>query len=220
MRLASMPAPTSAADRPCPGAFASVRSALPVAPARPMRFARRQRREGSVPLDQRADERRLLADLLDRLCQELDLLLDGIEAGGLDVGRIATAADGSRRTAGELLAMPGVSLARLGRIWPELAATEPEIAEQLEIDARYAGYLDRQAADIAAFRRDESLALPQGLDYDRIGSLSNEVRARLTAARPATLGQAARMEGVTPGALTALLAHVRRTPKGPAHERA
>ena len=133
---------------------------------------------------------------------------------------IATAADGSRRTAGELLAMPGVSVARLGRIWPELAATEPEIAEQLEIDARYAGYLDRQAADIAAFRRDEALALPQGLDYDRIGGLSNEVRARLTAARPATLGQAARMEGVTPGALTALLAHVRRTPKGPAHERA
>jgi tRNA uridine 5-carboxymethylaminomethyl modification enzyme len=124
--------------------------------------------------------------------------------------RIAVARDGGRRTASELLAYPGVSVPRLGGIWPELAAIEPEVAEQLEIDARYAGYLERQAADIAAFRRDEALLLPEGLDYHAVGGLSNEVRARLTAARPGTLGQAARMEGVTAGALTALLAHVRR----------
>ena len=123
---------------------------------------------------------------------------------------IAAAGDGKRRTAAELLAYPDVTCTSLGHIWPELAAIEPDVAEQLEIDARYAGYLDRQAADIVAFRRDEALVLPRSLDYESVGGLSNEVRARLTAARPATLGQAARMEGVTPGALTALLAHVRR----------
>ena len=82
--------------------------------------------------------------------------------------------------------------------------------EQIEIDAGYAGYLDRQAADVEAFRRDEALRLPAGLDYTAIGGLSNEVREKLAAIRPATLGQAGRIEGVTPGALTALLAHVRR----------
>jgi len=84
------------------------------------------------------------------------------------------------------------------------------VREQIEIDAAYAGYLGRQDADVEAFRRDEALALPLELDYARVGGLSNEVREKLGAVRPATLGQAARIEGVTPGALTALLAHVRR----------
>ena len=82
--------------------------------------------------------------------------------------------------------------------------------EQLEIEALYAGYLDRQEADVAAFRRDENLSLPTDLDYLRVGGLSNEVREKLANARPATLGQAGRIEGVTPGAMTALLAHVKR----------
>ena len=80
----------------------------------------------------------------------------------------------------------------------------------VKIDASYAGYLDRQTADAEAFRRDEDLRLPGELDYAAIGGLSNEVREKLAAVRPLTLGQAARIEGVTPGALTALLAHVRR----------
>ena len=124
---------------------------------------------------------------------------------------IAVTGDGVRRTAGDLLAYPGVSVDRLRGIWPALSVIEPDAAEQLEIDAHYAGYLERQAADIAAFRRDEALALPDSLDYGAVGGLSNEVRSRLEAARPATFGQAARMEGVTPGALTALLSHVRRS---------
>ena len=82
--------------------------------------------------------------------------------------------------------------------------------EQIETEAGYAGYLDRQAADVAAFRRDEDLILPPDLDYGLVGGLSNEVREKLIAVRPLTLGQASRIEGVTPGALTALLAHVRR----------
>ena len=93
---------------------------------------------------------------------------------------------------------------------PEIAAWDPQVREQVEIDAAYSGYLGRQEADVAAFRRDEYLRLPAELDYSGVGGLSNEVRDKLTAIRPLTLGQAARIEGVTPGALTALLAHVRR----------
>jgi tRNA uridine 5-carboxymethylaminomethyl modification enzyme len=95
-------------------------------------------------------------------------------------------------------------------IWPQISAWTPAVREQVEIDASYAGYLDRQAADVAAFRRDEDLTLPAGLDYATVGGLSNEAKEKLNAVKPLTLGQAARIEGVTPGALTALLAHVRR----------
>lgn len=119
-------------------------------------------------------------------------------------------ADGQRRNVMELLAYPTIGFDDLARIWPQLAAWSAAVREQVEIDASYAGYLDRQAADAAAFRRDEDLRLPAELDYTAIGGLSNEVRQKLSAVRPLTLGQAARIEGVTPGALTALLAHVRR----------
>ena len=119
-------------------------------------------------------------------------------------------ADGVRRSAADLLAYPGIDIARLTGIWPELAAIPPTIAEQLEIDGRYAGYLERQAEEIAAFRRDEALKLPRDLDYDAIGSLSAEIRGKLRACQPETLGAAARVSGVTPAALVALLRHVRR----------
>jgi tRNA uridine 5-carboxymethylaminomethyl modification enzyme len=119
-------------------------------------------------------------------------------------------ADGQRRNLLELLAYPTISFDDLAAIWPQAADWSPVVREQLEIDASYAGYLDRQAADVEAFRRDEDLQLPGDLDYAGVGGLSNEVREKLAAVRPTTLGQAARIEGVTPGALTALLAHVRR----------
>jgi len=119
-------------------------------------------------------------------------------------------ADGQRRNLLELLAYPTISFENLAGVWPQIADWAPEVREQVEIDASYAGYLDRQAADVAAFRRDEDLRLPSELDYAAVGGLSNEVRGKLAAVRPLTLGQAARIEGVTPGALTALLAHVRR----------
>lgn len=119
-------------------------------------------------------------------------------------------ADGQRRDLLQLLAYPTIGFDDLARIWPQMGAWSPAVREQLEIDAGYAGYLDRQAADAEAFRRDEDLRLPADLDYAQVGGLSNEVREKLAAVRPLTLGQAARIEGVTPGALTALLAHVRR----------
>jgi tRNA uridine 5-carboxymethylaminomethyl modification enzyme len=118
--------------------------------------------------------------------------------------------DGVRRSVHELLAYPDIDLAALVPVWPELGALDPAIAEQLEIDARYAGYLDRQAADIEAYRRDEDLEIPKGLDYGTISGLSTEVRQKLQASNPATLGQAGRIDGITPAALTRLLAHVRR----------
>ena len=119
-------------------------------------------------------------------------------------------ADGARRNLLHLLAHPDIDFGDLIPVWPELAAWAPEVREQVEIDAAYAGYLDRQAVDAQAFRSEEALALPAGLDYAAIGGLSNEVREKLTRVQPATLGQAGRIEGVTPGALAALLAHVRK----------
>jgi tRNA uridine 5-carboxymethylaminomethyl modification enzyme len=121
--------------------------------------------------------------------------------------------DGVRRSALDLLVYPEIDLARLTALWPELRGLPPAIAEQMEIDGRYAGYLKRQDADIHAFRRDEALLLPVDLDYDAVPSLSNEVREKLKHARPATLGAAGRISGVTPAALTILLRHVRRREK-------
>ena len=123
--------------------------------------------------------------------------------------------DGIRRNALELLSYPEISAQRLGTIWPEITGLAPVIAEQLEIDGRYAGYIKRQDADIVAFRRDEALTLPLDLDYDAVGSLSTEVRMKLKAARPATLGAAARISGITPAALIVLLRHVRRRERNP-----
>jgi tRNA uridine 5-carboxymethylaminomethyl modification enzyme len=123
---------------------------------------------------------------------------------------VAVNQDGIVRSAAELLAYPGIGLARLAQIWPELAGFAPEIAEQLEIDAQYAGYLERQERDIASYRRDEALLLPPGLDYAAVGSLSREICDKLALARPSTLGAAARISGVTPAALVALLKHVKR----------
>ena len=118
--------------------------------------------------------------------------------------------DGRRRTAMEYLAYPDIDFEMISRAWPELEGTPEEIARQMEIDAQYAGFLERQKADVAALRRDENLRLPPDLDYSKVGGLSNEVRTRLERVRPTTLGQAGRIEGITPSALTALLSHVRR----------
>jgi len=113
--------------------------------------------------------------------------------------------DGVRRTAFELLAYRDIDIKRLGEIWPQLKGIDRIVAEQIEIDARYSVYLDRQDADIEAFRRDEGIALPASLDYRSLAGLSNEVCEKLEAARPTTLGQAGRIEGMTPAALTLIL---------------
>ncbi len=118
--------------------------------------------------------------------------------------------DGRRRTAYDLLSLPDVTMSRLQAVWPELNALEPKIAAQLEIDARYASYLVRQEEDVAALRRDEGLAIPADFDFSKIVGLSTEVQQKLTAARPATIAHAGRVEGVTPAALTLLAANLKR----------
>jgi tRNA uridine 5-carboxymethylaminomethyl modification enzyme len=142
------------------------------------------------------------------LAQSLKASPSALARHGLTVN-----ADGVSRSAAELLAHPDIDVVRLAAIWPQLSEIAPAIAEQLEIDARYSGYLDRQARDIAAFRRDEALALPDALDYETVGGLSAEIQGKLAAARPATLGAAARISGVTPTALVALLQYVKRRPE-------
>jgi len=121
--------------------------------------------------------------------------------------------DGRVRTAWEYLSYKDIDLNALSAIWPEISDMSEEIGTQVEIEALYSSYLERQAEDVAALRRDEDLMIPADLDYSGIGGLSNEVRQKLESVRPSTLGQAGRIEGVTPGALTALLGYVKRRKK-------
>ena len=139
------------------------------------------------------------------MAQSLSLKPREAERHGIPVNK-----DGQARTAFELLSYPHIGPAELARVWPQFASLEPKIAEQLEIDAKYAVYLGRQAADVAAYRRDESLELPQTLDYCDVPGLSHEVRQKLQSIRPRTIGQASRIDGITPAALTLLAARVRR----------
>ena len=120
-------------------------------------------------------------------------------------------ADGVRRNMIELLAYPSITWQDLAAIWPDMAGWDDETRFQIETDARYAGYLDRQKADIEAFRRDEALQLPKDIDYLSLEGMATEVRQKLAAARPVTLGQAARLDGMTPAALTLLLHHARKS---------
>ena len=118
--------------------------------------------------------------------------------------------DGRVRSAFDYLSYAEIGFEQLRAAWPELDAVPEALAAQVSIEAQYAGYIERQRADVAAMRADEALAIPEDLDYGRVGGLSNEARSKLEAVRPRTLGQASRIEGMTPGALTALLGHVRK----------
>jgi tRNA uridine 5-carboxymethylaminomethyl modification enzyme len=123
---------------------------------------------------------------------------------------LALRKDGQRRSAFELLSYPEIGIGDLARIWPAFGELDTKIAAQLEIDAKYHVYLSRQAADVESYRRDESVVLGEDLDYASLPGLSNEVRHKLQLHRPRTIGQAGRIDGVTPAALTLLVAHMRR----------
>jgi tRNA uridine 5-carboxymethylaminomethyl modification enzyme len=137
----------------------------------------------------------------------LELTLTPNEAARHD---LSLRKDGQRRSAFELLSHPDIGIGDLARIWPRLGELDAKTAEQLEIDAKYAVYLDRQAADVESYRRDESLVLSEDIDYATLPGLSNEVRHKLQAHRPRTIGHAGRLDGITPAALTLLLAHMHR----------
>jgi tRNA uridine 5-carboxymethylaminomethyl modification enzyme len=143
------------------------------------------------------------------LANSLSITPNEAEKHGISLNR-----DGQRRTAFELLSYPNLGLPEVTRIWPQFAGFASKIAEQLEIDAKYAVYLGRQTADIESYRRDESFELPAELDYAALPGLSHEVRQKLQTLRPGTIGQAGRIDGVTPAALTLLVAHVRRASRG------
>ncbi|MGH1374975.1 MAG: tRNA uridine-5-carboxymethylaminomethyl(34) synthesis enzyme MnmG [Alphaproteobacteria bacterium] len=142
------------------------------------------------------------------LVKELQATPNELEAKGIRVNK-----DGVRRSVADLLPYPNVTWDGLAQIWPELQKVSADIIEQIEIDSLYAGYMERHDADIAAFRKDENLVLPKDLDYKQIGSLSNEVRHKLEQVNPTTLGEAARIPGVTPAAVVALLRHVKKPSK-------
>ena len=163
-----------------------------------------------------------------RLCEEKTSaleaareMLDGLQASPGELAPLGTEAgrDGKKRSVFQWLATPGITLDRLAALWPELEGIPQEVAEQIEIDAAYDSYLKRQDADIQAFRRDEALRLDPDLDFDAIGSLTTEAREKLNAVRPETLGAAARIPGLTPAAVMALLRHVQRRENGPVRPR-
>jgi tRNA uridine 5-carboxymethylaminomethyl modification enzyme len=139
------------------------------------------------------------------LLRGLTLTPDQAAKAGLTINR-----DGRRRSAFDLLSFPEIDLPRLAQIWPEIAALDPDTARQLAVDARYAVYIARQEMDVAAFRKDEAIAIPEGFAYDGLPGLSNELRHKLERHRPASLGQAARLDGMTPAALMLLLAHLKK----------
>ena len=139
------------------------------------------------------------------LAQSLNKTPNELASLGLKINQ-----DGVRRNVFDILRYQEMNMARVAEIWPELAGLSPDIAEQIEIIGLYSGYMDRQETDIRAFRADESLIIPEDIDFHSIGGLSNEICAKLEEVRPTTLGAAARISGVTPAALTALLGFVRR----------
>lgn len=139
-------------------------------------------------------------------------LMDGLVASPNELQKqgLNVNLDGVKRSAFDLLRYPTIGFDDLCAVWPELNVIASDVREQLEIDALYAGYLDRQQADISAYRKDESLALPHDIDYRSIGSLSTEICQKLEKVRPETLGAASRIPGVTPAAIVALLKYTKR----------
>ncbi|MEX0751878.1 MAG: tRNA uridine-5-carboxymethylaminomethyl(34) synthesis enzyme MnmG [Xanthobacteraceae bacterium] len=139
------------------------------------------------------------------MAQSLSLTPNEAAKHGLALNR-----DGQRRSAFELLAYPNIAIEDVAKIWPQLGELSAAAARQLEIDAKYDVYLQRQAADVASYRRDESFELPAEFDYSTLAGLSHEARQKLASIRPRTIGQAGRIDGITPAALTLLVAHARR----------
>ena len=123
---------------------------------------------------------------------------------------IKIAKDGVFRSAEEILTQKNVNMSKIREIWPEIPDNGAEIDEQIEINSHYRGYLKKQKADILAFKRDENMLIPDNIDYDQFSGLSNEVKAKFKQIRPKTMGQALRIDGITPAAVYILLSHVKR----------
>ncbi len=156
--------------------------------------------------------KRSALDAARTLAKSLSITPNEAERHGLALNK-----DGQRRSAFELLAYPTIELDHVAKIWPQLRDFSPPIAQQLEIEAKYDVYMQRQAADVESYRRDEGFELPSEFDYATLPGLSNEVRQKLGSIRPRTIGQAGRIDGITPAALTLLVAHARRRKRAAKH---
>ena len=147
-------------------------------------------------------------NFLSAYSEELKFEATSIEI--IDKDKIVIAKDGVKRNAIEILSQKAVNMSKIREIWPEIKYVSREIDEQIEIKAHYKGYLKKQNADILAFKRDENLKIPENLDYDQFSGLSNEVKSKFKEIKPKTLGQALRIDGITPAAVYILLSHVKR----------
>jgi len=127
---------------------------------------------------------------------------------------IKIAKDGLKRSAFQILSRKGVSFSKIREIWNEIPKAGEKEEEQIEISAHYSGYLEKQAADIVAFRKDEGLRIPDNIDYNTLSGLSNEVKSKFKLIKPKTLGQALRIDGITPAAAYILLSHVKKGIRG------
>lgn len=151
-----------------------------------------------------ADKSRKLMEAR-KLVSETKLSPNELEEFGIIVNR-----DGVRRSASDLMRIPEITMEQVMTAWPTLKDVDADIIEQIKIDALYHGYMDRQEADIVAFKKDENLSLPENLDYKLVGSLSTEIRTKLEQVRPTTIGAASRIPGVTPAAIIALMRFIKR----------
>jgi tRNA uridine 5-carboxymethylaminomethyl modification enzyme len=150
------------------------------------------------------DKMKKITNILSRL-DKLSLSPSKAEKSGIKIAK-----DGVIRTANQILGQKGVSISKLREIWPEIIKYSDEIDEQIEINAHYRGYLVKQKADILAFKRDENLIIPNNMNYDCLNGLSNEVKSKFKEIRPKTMGQALRIDGITPAAVYILLSFVKR----------
>ena len=143
---------------------------------------------------------------------EIQLKMEKLSISPSKVGKygINIAKDGVKRTANQILGQKSVNMKQIRKIWPEIRYFSREIDEQLEINSHYKGYLKKQKADILAFKRDENLEIPENLNYDSFSGLSNEVKSKFKQIKPKTMGQALRIDGITPAAVYILLSHIKR----------
>jgi tRNA uridine 5-carboxymethylaminomethyl modification enzyme len=159
-------------------------------------------------LNRRKEKFQEKQDQLSKIQSKMDKLF--ITPSKISKFGINIAKDGIRRSAYEVLGQKYVNMGKIREIWPEITYFSREIDEQLEISSHYKGYLKKQNADIIAFKRDENLIIPENLDYDSFAGLSNEVKSKFKKIKPKTMGQALRIDGITPAAVYILLSHLKR----------
>ena len=159
--------------------------------------------------------RKLRKDLFEDKSKKLEIIVNKMSELLISPNKIKNfginiAQDGVLRKSNEILSQKGVNMKKIREIWPDIPFFDNKIDEQVEINAHYMGYLKKQKADILAFKRDENLTIPEEINYDKLSGLSNEVKSKFKQIRPKTMGQALRIDGITPAAVYILLSHVKR----------